>query len=84
MPKLEYVTDIVRKYNIPINGVIHIGAHKFEEVPCYKHANIANEKILWIEANPNMIAQNKDPNIIVKHYLFVSDYKEFLLNPMNQ
>ena len=33
-----------------VTGIIHIGAHKLEELPEYLKGNI--QKIIWIEANP--------------------------------
>ena len=48
------VKDIKDAYpNIPIKGIIHIGAHEAEEYEDYK--NIAIEKIIWVEANPDLI-----------------------------
>lgn len=72
MPEIEYVNNIIRKYNIPITGVIHVGAHKFEELPCYNYANITNDKIIWIEANKKLIDNCTNKSIMVKNYC-VSD-----------
>ena len=48
------VKEITEKYpNIPIKGIIHIGAHEAEEYEDYK--NISVEKIVWVEANPDLI-----------------------------
>ncbi len=48
------VKDIKESYpNIPIRGIIHIGAHEAEEYDDYK--NISVEKMVWIEANPDLI-----------------------------
>ena len=33
-----------------VNGIIHIGAHKLEELPDYLKGNVS--KVIWIEANP--------------------------------
>ena len=37
-------------YQIPIKGVIHVGAHELEEMKDYLKRGI--DKIIWIEANP--------------------------------
>ena len=34
-----------------VNGIIHIGAHKLEELPDYLNGNVS--KVIWIEANPD-------------------------------
>ena len=68
MPEIDYVSNYLRKYNIPITGIIHIGAHKFEEIPCYKYANIPDNKIIWVEANKNMIELQNNKNLIIYNY----------------
>ena len=53
------VKDIKEAYpNIPIKGIIHIGAHEAEEYEDYK--NISVEKIVWVEANPDLINYLQD------------------------
>ena len=53
------VKDISENYpNIPIRGIIHIGAHEAEEYDDYK--NISVEKIIWVEANPDLITYLHD------------------------
>lgn len=68
MPETNYVSNYLRKYNIPITGILHIGAHKFEELPCYKYANIPDDKIIWVEANKNIIELHNKNNSIVYNY----------------
>lgn len=41
-------TYLVKKYNLKINGILHIGAHQCEEDKHYKKNGIRN--IIWIEA----------------------------------
>ena len=38
--------------NIPLKGVVHLGAHKGEEVSFYRSIGVSN--IILIEANPNL------------------------------
>ena len=33
-----------------VNGIIHIGAHKLEELPDYLKGNV--RRVIWVEANP--------------------------------
>lgn len=44
-----------KKFNVPNNGIIHIGAHNAEELETYKELNVSN--ILWIEADPDLEAE---------------------------
>lgn len=44
----------LKKFRIPNNGIIHIGAHNAEELETYKDLQVPN--ILWIEADPNLQA----------------------------
>ncbi len=41
--------ELVKKYNLKINGIIHVGAHTLEEKSVYDTLNIKN--VLWFEAN---------------------------------
>jgi len=48
------VKEIKENYpNLPIKGIIHIGTHEAEEYEDYK--GISVEKIIWVEANPDLI-----------------------------
>jgi FkbM family methyltransferase len=61
----ETIDDLVKFFNLKINGILHVGAHKCEELNVYtKYVDIKN--IYWIEANPNLVNQFKNsiPNII--------------------
>lgn len=49
------LSEILCKYNI--SNVIHLGAHKCEELPIYKKNNI--KKIIWVDANPNIKVDNQ-------------------------
>ena len=33
-----------------VNGIIHIGAHKLEDLPDYLKGNV--RRVIWVEANP--------------------------------
>ena len=66
--------ELIKNYNIKINGILHIGAHLCEELDDYLSCGINNNNIIWIEANPNLvkIIKNKNKNIKIYNYL-VSD-----------
>ena len=49
------INDIKKTYpNLPIKGIIHIGAHEAEEYEDYKEVSV--DKIIWVEANPDLIS----------------------------
>ena len=47
--------QIYKKYNMNIHGILHVGAHKCEELDAYIKHKIPKEKILWIEGNPDLV-----------------------------
>lgn len=44
---------LIRKYNIPIKGIIHIGAHQAEEADVYEYNGYKN--VIWIEGNEELM-----------------------------
>tara|TARA_Y100000590_G_C15446670_1_gene911050 strand:- start:151 stop:831 length:681 start_codon:yes stop_codon:yes gene_type:complete len=83
MPKINYVLDMIKKYNMKINGVLHIGAHRCEELNCYLYANINSDNIFWIEANENLYNEikTKYPLIKIGNYCISNeDNKEVTFN----
>ena len=63
----ENIDELFSFFKINISGVLHVGAHKCEELDIYlKYTN--KDNILWLEAIPSMIEQNlkinPDLNII--------------------
>lgn len=49
--------QLVRKYNISINGIIHGGAHMAEEKSLYSELGV--KKVIWIEGNPEIFDRMK-------------------------
>jgi len=62
---------IVRKYNMLIHGVLHIGALRCEELIHYRNYGLTNDKIIWIEANPRLVQniRRMDKTIIIKNFI---------------
>ena len=46
--------SLVALYNIQFNGILHVGAHKCEEIKYYDNY-LPRDKVLWIEAMQNMV-----------------------------
>ncbi len=56
--KGEEVKHILDQYNIVTHGVLHIGAHELEEREFYnKILHITDDEIVWIDANPRLVAR---------------------------
>ena len=51
---------IYKKYEMDIKGIIHIGAHLCEELNEYLKFNIERDKIIWVEANPELVKKNNN------------------------
>ena len=47
--------DLVIKYKLKIKGVLHIGAHKCEELVAYKKEGMDDHHIIWVEGNPDLV-----------------------------
>jgi len=53
------IKTIQEKYkNVPIRGIIHIGAHIAEEYESYKEIGV--DKQIWVEGNPNLYENIKN------------------------
>jgi FkbM family methyltransferase len=61
----ETIDSLIEFFKLKINGILHVGAHKCEELNVYTKY-VDKNNIYWIEANPNLVNQFKDlvPNII--------------------
>lgn len=58
---------IIKKFNLEINGIVHVGGCKGEELFSYMKNNIKN--VILIEANPELIRTLKIKKFIF-HYIF--------------
>lgn len=58
--------DLVRKHDLCITGVLHVGAHEGEENDAYLNQGVPQSNIHWIEANPSLCARlsKRLPNVI--------------------
>ena len=53
---------LVKKYNLNVHGILHIGAHDCEEMPTYILGGCSN--VIWIEANTELCEKNKHLNVL--------------------
>lgn len=59
------IKELSDKFNIKINGILHIGAHTCEELSDYLKVGVTNDNIYWVEALEKIVTNNKQqiPNI---------------------
>ena len=72
------LNDLIKKYNILIKGILHVGAHYCEEITDYERL-IPRSKILWVEAMPDIVENCKKmfPNINIEQAV-ISDKNELV------
>ena len=65
--------QLVQKYNIQFQGILHVGAHECEELADYERY-ISRDKILWIEALPGKVqlCKSRYPGVNIENAI-VSD-----------
>lgn len=68
------LSEVLEEFNLNVSTILHIGAHKCEELNTYHSMNISNKNIIWIEANKKIVdfIKNKDNTILIYNYA-VSD-----------
>lgn len=49
---------ILDYFKIPLKGVLHVGAHKCEEKGVYNSWGISDDKIVWVDANQDLVVEN--------------------------
>ena len=80
------LNELIKKFNINISGILHIGAHNCEELTDYILNNINTENIYWIEALSELVEKNKKNNPLLKIYqavIYDEDNKEIEFNITN-
>lgn len=74
-------------HNRPIKGVIHVGAHTFEEREAYEAAGIKN--VVWIEADERLVAkharkvQKIDGHVVLEGVIADKNRRKVMFNRMN-
>ena len=64
----ENIDELFSFFKVNVKGILHIGAHKCEELETYlKYVN--TDKILWVEAIESLIKQNLEKNPDLKNGL---------------
>lgn len=76
--------DLIKKYNITLKGILHVGAHECEELIDYLQYLQMN-KILWVEAMPNKVdfCKKKYPNIFIENAVISDKIENVTFNVSN-
>ena len=76
--------DLIKKYNITIKGILHVGAHECEELIEYLQYAQMN-KILWVEAMPNKVdfCKKKYPTIFIETAVISDKIENVTFNVSN-
>ena len=76
--------DLIKKYNIKIKGILHVGAHECEELIEYLQYAQMN-KILWVEAMPNKVdfCKKKYPTIFIENAVISDKIENVKFNVSN-
>ena len=80
------IAELKARFNINIQGVLHIGAHNCEELGDYISVGVNLSNIYWIEALPRLVEKNKRSNPLLNIYqavIYDEDDKEIEFNVTN-
>jgi len=78
------INELKRCLKKPITGIIHVGAHKAEELPIYQSLGV--NKVIWVEANPTLLGEIINKTILHKGqsiHLAVAYDKDFEIIKLN-
>lgn len=76
--------ELIEKYKMNINGIVHCGASELQELEAYNQAGIKD--IIWIEGQSDLVKEMKlkyPDQIILNHILSDEDNKEVTFNISN-
>lgn len=70
------INEFLKKYNITVKGVLHIGAHECEEKGFYNNfLKVNDDRIIWVDGNKRKVEQMKS-NEFLNIYFSVLDETE--------
>ena len=77
--------DLIKKYNIQVSGILHIGAHECEELKDYLDSGVASNNIYWVEGQEMLVNNMKTKGIpnIYHALIDIEDDKEVTFNISN-
>ena len=70
------IQELKQRFNIQVSGILHVGAHKCEELDAYLQLGIPNNNIYWIEALQELVDEMTKKNTNIKIYQAVISDKD--------
>jgi len=77
------ISDLVAEFKLHINGILHIGAHKCEELSAYNSIGVSNDSIIWVESNENLKCYHPAELHVIYETVSDTDNKECTFNITN-
>ena len=83
------LNELYQRYDLKINGILHIGAHECEELKSYITLGVQNKNIYWVEAMEDKVNLMKRYNVggeeikIFQGLIDLEDNKEVVFNVSN-
>jgi len=77
--------DLIKKYDIKVSGILHVGAHECEELKDYLNGGVASNNIYWVEGQEILVNNMKNKGIhnIYHALIDIEDDKEVTFNISN-
>ena len=81
---LIQLKDLIQKYSIQFQGILHLGAHECEELQEYEKT-LGRNDILWIEAMQNKVelCKQKYPNLRIENAVVSNTVEDVVFNISN-
>ena len=74
------VCEILRRFNINVKGILHVGAHECEELMDYIREGVDIKNIVWIEGNNEKVQLMKAKGVPNVYHGLVSDKADETVN----
>ena len=78
--------ELVKKHNLNVSGILHIGAHECEELVDYVSCGVKSENTYWVEAMDDKVEENKKKFVNLNIYnatIDLQDDNEVVFNITN-
>ena len=59
------INELLRKYDLKIKGILHVGAHECEELLDYMRAGVKRNNIYWVEGNKDIYKKIKQKKYLI-------------------
>jgi len=83
------ISQLLKSSNFSPTNILHLGAHKAEELQSYLDIGVKKENIYWVEGNPELIKDLQEKcgkNNVIENLIYNIDNKEiiFYINTNSQ